>query len=155
MKFHSCWVVHLWLAHPWEVLHLNTQHWQLYVTQTDSTVHSYDKTGQLCISPHIPLVCSMNTVPHQPLQNITRLPLQAPNHPLPFSLSPNPHLICRQAPHLSRRPLAVPSDYIKKSSPLSGPSWPCYTKCYCQGQLGERRGCCYWLGFDYKQMRSL
>lgn len=43
-------------AGPWEVLHMNThthtQHWQLYVTQTDSTVHSYDKTGQLCTSTH-------------------------------------------------------------------------------------------------------
>ena len=32
--------------------HEHTQHWQLYVTQTDSTVHSYDKTGQLCTSTH-------------------------------------------------------------------------------------------------------
>lgn len=92
------------------------------------------------------------------LQNITRLPLQAPYHPPPPPFSTPTYLtVCGQTSHLSRRPLAAPSDYIKKSSPLSGPSWPCYTKCYCQGQLvrGERRGCCYCLGFYYKQTRSL
>lgn len=45
--------MHLGPAEPWEVLHMNAQHWQLYVqTQTDSTVHSYDKSGQLCTSTH-------------------------------------------------------------------------------------------------------
>lgn len=57
---------------------MNTQHWQLYVTQSDSTVHSYDKTGQLCTSRH------SSGLLHEPppqKKNIARLPLQAPYLP--------------------------------------------------------------------------
>lgn len=108
-------------AGPWEVLHMNThthtQHWQLYVTQTDSTVHSYDKTGQLCTPTHSsgPLHERRSTPPPRPKT--------LPGFPYRHHTSQNTpytHLTCRQTPHLSRRPLTAPSDYIKKSSPLSG-----------------------------------
>lgn len=86
-----------------------------------------------CALPHIPLACSMNadhpppTPPKHCQASLTgTIPPQHTLRPRPYT-----HLICRQTPHLSRRPLAVPSEYIKKSSPLSGSSWPCYTKCYC------------------------
>lgn len=82
-------------AGPWEVLQLNThthtQHWQLYVTQTDSTVHSYDKTGQLCTSTHSsgPLHERRSTPPPRS-KNTGRLSLQAPYLPK-HTLHP-PHL---------------------------------------------------------------
>lgn len=78
-----------------------------------------------CALAHIPPACSMNAdhphsppPPQQPPHNIARLPLQAPYLPTPPSYADSP---CSSAAVRS------PSDYIKKSSPLSGPSWPCYT----------------------------
>lgn len=70
-----------------------------------------------CALPNIPL----EPPPlHRPLQNTGRLSLQAPYLPT----------------HTTHRPpLAVTDDHIKKSSPLSGSSWPCYSKCCCHGHL--------------------
>lgn len=75
----SCWAVHLGPAVPREVLHMNTQHWQLYVTQTDSTARSYDKTGQLCISPTFLWPTPWTQInPRAPLNH---LPLRTPYLP--------------------------------------------------------------------------
>lgn len=104
-----------------------------------------------CALPHIPLARSMNADRPPPPR-----PKTLPGFPYRHHTSQNTpytHLTCRQTPHLSRRPLAAPSDYIKKSSPLSGLSWPGYTKCHCQGQLVH--GCSYCWGFNYTHMRNL
>lgn len=47
----SCWAVHLGPAVPREVLHMNTQHWQLYVTQTAQRA-AMTKLGSCAFPPH-------------------------------------------------------------------------------------------------------
>lgn len=58
----------------------------------------------------------------------------------PPNTHPTPSSNTDRLPTSTTAHFAVPCDYMKKSSPLSGSSWPCYTKCYCQGELvpGER-----------------
>lgn len=109
-------------AGPWEVLHMNT-HTHTHNTgsfmlpRQTAQCTAMTKQGS-CALPHIPLARSMNADRPPPPR-----PKTLPGFPYRHHTSQNTpytHLTCRQTPHLSRRPLAAPSDYIKKSSPLSG-----------------------------------
>lgn len=81
---------------------MDLQHWQFYVTQTDSTVHSYDKTGQLRISPNSSGLLLDRTLPppHQTIAQLSSL--------TPFPSTNKSLCLC----HCS---LAVACDHIKKS----------------------------------------
>lgn len=94
-----------------------------------------------CAFPHIPPACSINAdrlpaTQHCQVSLTDTIPPKTHPHPAPTSYADGRP--CSAAVHMPW-PLT-----IKKSSPLSGPSWPCYTKCYCQGQLvqGQLRSYC-------------
>lgn len=115
----SCWAEHLGPADPWEVPHMNEQHWWLYVTRRDSAARSHDKTGQLYTNTH------SSGLPHQAKSPPPPLREKHFQASLTGTIPPHTHLCnttllkCRQAGHLCLRPLAVTSGYIKRSSPLS------------------------------------
>lgn len=143
ISWRSCRFIHAGLSIWAPLIHGRSRTWThntgsfMLLGQTAQCT-AMTKQGS-CALPNIPLACSMKADRPPPL-SITPPPTPSKTLPgFPYRHHTSQHtsytlLKCRQTPHLCHRPLAVPSDYIKKSSPLSGSSWPCYTKCYCQGQ---------------------
>lgn len=137
-------------AGPWEVLHMNTHTTLAALCYPDRQHSAQLWQNRAAVHFHTFLWPAPWTQIDAPRpKTLTGFPYR--HHT--SQNTPYTHLTCRQTPHLSRCPLAAPSDYIKKSSPLSGLSWPGYTKCHCQGQLVH--GCSYCWGFNYTHMRNL
>lgn len=143
----SCWAVHLGPAVPREVLHMNTQHWQLYVTQTAQRA-AMTKQGSCAFPPHSSgLLHEHRSTPGRPS---TTSPYG--RHTSQLALFTMTQRILRQSSCLCHCLLAVLCDYIQKSSDFSRQGWSRYAKCYCQGQLalGQLHGCSY-LGLNSRQ----
>lgn len=97
--------------------------------------------GRSCTRTLAALCYSHRQHSAQPWQNRAAVHSQTFLWNRPLSIAPSKTLTGYPYRHHTsqhtthRPPLAVTYDHIKKSSPLSGSSWPCYSKCCCHGHL--------------------
>ena len=129
---------------------MSTQHWQLYVSRTDSAVPNYDKTGQLCTSPH-----------SSGLLHERRSPTshQSPPKTLPYRHHTSQHTPCTlHPPHMQtdtppQPPSTCPPTTLRNHHPCQVQADPAILSATVRVSWC-RVSCSYCWGFNHHQMRS-